>query len=123
MKIGLLKEHLRKAPLDHAVYFDFCNCVPTTVESWRGIYAEPALGWDAAGYSGSGQECKVADLLAELEKATSGNVYTGWKGGEYTYDDSSPLHVDNRGDSTRTQIVFVEVKSWCVILHTISEEE
>ena len=122
MKIGAIKEKLKTADQTHSVYFGFAGCVPTTVDSWRGIYAEPALGWAPSGYSGNGKAPTVADLLEELNKATDGREYTGWKGGEYRYSDGDTLHVDNPGDSTNTEITWVELKGWCVVLHTSHEE-
>jgi len=123
MIIGLLKENLKLAKEDFPVYFDFCNCVPTSIDSWRGIYAEPSLGWDTpAPYSGFGRPLTVKQLLDELVKATSGEVYHGWKGGEYKYHDNHKLHIDNPGCSTDTVITYVEITGWCVILHTTREE-
>jgi hypothetical protein len=124
--INELLTTLRTAPKqDGRVYLNFCRCVPTTVGSWRGIYAEPALGWQPAGYSGNVKEYPtVASLIVELEKAIDGREYTGWKGGEYTYDGSETLHIDNSGDCTNTEIVRVEVKEWGeVVLHTATEED
>jgi len=122
MNIGQIKEELKKADPTHSVYFSFACCAPTTVNSWRGIYAEPAIGWAPTGYSGTADAPTVSVLLKELEDATDGREYTGWKGGEYRYRDSHPLHVDNPGDSTYTKIERVELKAWCVVLHTVNEE-
>jgi hypothetical protein len=124
--INELLQTLRKAPKpDGRVYLAFARCVPTTIRSWRGIYAEPALGWEPAGYSGNVAEYPtVESLIAELERAIDGREYTGWKGGEYSYDGTEPMHVDNPGDCTNTEIVRVEVKEWGeVILHTATEED
>lgn len=124
--INELLKTLRAAPKpDGRVYLNFCRCVPTTVYSWRGTYAEPALGWQPAGYSGNVKEYPtVASLIAELEKAIDGREYTGWKGGEFSYDGSKTLHIDNPGDYTNTEIVRVEVKAWGeVVIHTATEEE
>jgi hypothetical protein len=123
MTINELLSELRKAPLDTLVIFDFCHCVPTKVGSWRGVYAHPALGWVATGYSGGGpSSCgvmpKVADLIAELEKAIDGREYGGWKGGEFSYSGNEPLHIDNSGESTNTELVGVEIDDWLVVLHT-----
>jgi len=121
MKISELLHDLRRAKPDAEVRFDFAGCAPTTVESSRGDYSTPALGWCATSYSGSGKAPTVAELVAELERATDGREYTGWKGGEYTYTPSDPLCVDNPGDWTDTQLVRVEDQEWRVILHTRME--
>jgi hypothetical protein len=118
MSIAAVMAELKTAKPDANVYFDFGGCVPTRVDSWRGSYAEPAIGWEPSGYTGNGKPPTVTDLMAELERATDGREYSGWKGGEYSYSDSNTLHVDNCGDSTHTEIVRVEVDDWRVVLHT-----
>jgi len=122
MNIGEVKRMLRKADPSLTVYFGFASCVPTTVGSWRGIYAEPAIGWAPSGRNGDGVAPTVAALLEELERATDGRRYSGWKGGKYAYRDSDTLHVDNPGDCTNTEISRVELQDWRVILHTTYEE-
>jgi hypothetical protein len=120
MTIGELKKILKTAKPNQNVIFDFCNCIPTTIDSWRGIYAEPALGWAATGYSAYSTDenhTSVEKLLNELNKATL-NTYFGWKGGEYHYDDNSPLHIDNSGDYSQTEIDSVEVTDFDVIIYT-----
>lgn len=121
MTIGELKNILLTARPEQYVYFDFCNCRPTTIDSWRGIYAEPALGWAPTGYSANAadasEQTTVKTLLDELEEATS-TCYGGWKGGDYYYHDNSPLHIDNSGDSTNTEIDRVTVDGLYVIIHT-----
>lgn len=115
-----IKNQLKAAKPDTRVYFDFCQCVPTRVDSWRGIYAEPALGWSPSGYSKSGpvKYPTVGDLLIELDRATSGDIFCGWKGGEYAYSDNDTLHVDNPGDCTYTDITSIKVSKWEVVIHT-----
>ena len=122
MKIKTIKNLLSLADKNIPVIFDFCGCVPTTVSSWRGVYREPAIGWAATGYSGGGDQITVEEFLAELEKATSGKVYIGWKGGEFTYTNENTLHVDNPGEWTSTEITAVEVGEYSVILHTKIED-
>ena len=124
MTINEILKELRRAKPDGRVYLSFCRCVPTTVRSWRGIYAEPALGWQPGGYSCDVKEYPTAaSLIAELERAIDGREYTGWKGGEYKYAGNETLHVDNSGDCTNTEIQRVEVKEWEVVLHTATEGE
>lgn len=115
---------LKSAKKDIRVYFDFCRCVPTTVNSSRGYYDEPALGWGPSGHSGIPKKYPtVADLIFELEKAVKkGQIYTGWKGGKYTYTVDSPLHIDNPGDWSETEIVEIEYDGFEVIIHTRREE-
>lgn len=126
MTTNELLKILRNAPKPEArVVFGFARCVPTSVDSWRGIYAEPALGWAAGGHNGNVKEYPtVASLISELEDSI-GEEYSGWKGGEYYYDGNETLHIDNPGDYTNTEITQVEVSEWGgeVIIHTEKQND
>lgn len=119
LTINKLIDELKNVPnKELRVFYDFVNCIPTTVDSWRGIYAEPALGWEPSGYSGNVNKYPtVESLLKELE-SVRGNRYDGWKGGEYYYTGNETLHVDNPGDANDTIIERVEVKPGEVTLVT-----
>ena len=101
--------------------FDFCGCAPTRVDSWRGEYSFPALGWSATGRLDSGEVQTVAALIRELEIAIGGREYTGWKGGSYRCKPSQTLYVDNPGDCSGTTVEDIENLSHTVILHTVRE--
>lgn len=122
MTIGEVIDALETAGPAVRVVFDFGGVVPSTVESWRGIYAEAALGFAGGDYS-SNANPTAAGLLEVLRAAIErGNVFDGWKGGEYQYDRDTPLHVDNRGCYTNTELTRVEVGEFEVMLHTAHEE-
>ena len=118
MTVGEVLDALYEADPELPVYYDFCSCVPTTVESWRGIYAQPALGWEPHGRQG----VTVGYLIAELEKCIDGRTYIGYKGGDYIYDRESQLHIDNYGKCTSTELTGVELAGWCVFLKTTQED-
>ena len=124
MTIGQLLDKIRTADPSARVYFDFCRTTPTTVASWRGSYDEPAIGWAPTGYTENAIQAKtVADMIFELEQAIRpGMSFGGWKGGTYYYDLASPLHVDNRGDCTCTNIVDVVVDELQVTIVTERKE-
>jgi len=114
----LIDELLQNTP-DAKVYFSFGDCVPTTIDSWRGAYSEPALGWAPSGYSGDGKAPTVAALIEKLEKAVGPySHYHGWKGGEFQFTDNQTLRIDNPGDSTDTVVDRVEDRDWLVMIHT-----
>lgn len=118
MTLGRLIELLKAKPQDVSVSFDFCRVYPTTVDSWRGIYAELALGW-TEGYEG---RCEtVGALVKELESAV-GRTFTGYKGGDYVMDADTPLHVDNYGMASNTDIVAVTGGKWGVVLETATTD-
>lgn len=111
-------------PADLRVYFDFVDAVPTDIACWRGWYVEPALGWEPSGYSRVQRKADdaghvtAADLLKELNAGLH-SFYTGWKGGEYSFNKNSPLHVANPGDSNYTMIESVQFHGWRIIIHTL----
>ena len=122
----ILKE-LRRCKPTANVYFDFCGCAPTDVDSSRGSYDKPAIGWMATGYSGSVSSDSyptVESLIGQLEAAIQPwREYSGWKGGEYSYTEDDVLYVDNTGDWSGTVIVRVEDRDYEVFLHTQKEED
>ena len=115
MNIGELLTSLRAANPEHLVFYDFCGLVPTTVNSSRGSYDLPALGWDKPSTNPT-----VWNLIGELEKAIDGRTYHGYKGGEYRFNARSEICVDNYGHWTDTWITGVEERSGCVIITTRS---
>lgn len=121
MTIGELIEILERCKPEAHVYFGFGGCFPTKVNSWRGIYAEPALGFSGGEY-GKWESPTVEKLIAELRSAVDGRTYSGWKGGDYAYGLTDTLHIDNPGNSTHTELIRVERDDYAVHLHTAKEE-
>lgn len=101
MSIGELKANLRRKPKDARVLYDFVYFHPAGVHSYRGYYDRPAIG-----YASNGDAPTVEAVLAMLDKLTSG-VFTGYKGGEYSYQDDQPLYVANHSETGDTMIVDV----------------
>lgn len=58
--------------------------------SWRGIYAEPAMYFDD-----EGDYVPISELADALDDLSSGRLSEGYKGGQYWYNDSSPLHFES----------------------------
>ena len=119
--VGELIDHLAKVSKDLPVRFSVCGLTPTTVDSWRGVYAEPALGWEDRGRSGG--DATAGELLAELRRAIDGREFYGWKGGAYRYRRSDTLHVDNPGSWTRTEICDVTSNDYEVLIHIQRDDE
>ena len=62
---------------------DFCI---TNVFSWRGVYAEPACSLSI----GNTTKQENLDMLHSLIS----EVFTGWKGGTYTYNFDDEMHFE-----------------------------
>lgn len=121
MTIGEVIDALATAKPDVRVVFDFGGVVPTRVASWRGIYAEAALGFEGGDYSANANPT-AGTLLANLRESIDGRTFDGWKGGDYRFDRDTPLHIDNRGCYTNTELTRIDVGEFEVMLHTAHEE-
>jgi len=115
MTIGEVIDALEAANPESSVHFAFGHTTPTTVGSWRGIYADAALGWQEDG------GITVAELLKNLKESIDGEVFHGWKGGKYTYNRDTTLHIDNPGDCSNTEIYRIERFPSSVVIHTHRE--
>lgn len=83
---------LESAPKDAAVILDTGD-FPTKLRSWRGRYAELALGYD-------GESTRtVCDLLVDAKMAV-GEVFQGYKGGDFTMGRGTPLWLANYGETS-----------------------
>lgn len=99
MSLDTLIDALKKCNQSAPVVFRN-GTFPGTVDSWRGVYEFPALGFD---YGDS--EKKVSGLLRDLEisvtrKGFFPHVFRSYKGGEYTYEGFETVYVDNYGEYT-----------------------
>ncbi len=119
MTLGQLREALRAFSPTANVQYDRFGAYWNDLDSWRGSYAEPAIGWQEGPAPNGGST--VAALVEEVDKALSGCVYGGWKGGEFTFHEDSPVWIDNRGVSSQTYLVAVEqVFDSLIVLRTAS---
>lgn len=90
MRLGEFRNLLSEEPSDWPVIFDDGDPVGG-IGSWRGVYGQPTL------YVGR-TTCTVTELLREVDAVLAGDSRSGWKGGDYIYDEDSPLWADDLGD-------------------------
>lgn len=113
--VGEFIDFLEKVDPEHSVKYDFGYMVPTTIDSWRGIYAELALGY---AHSKTVDDIpKVAQLLTSLKECI-GKVYQGYKGGHFQMGRTTPLWVDNWGEYSQTVISKVVQEYSTVVIRT-----
>lgn len=125
LTIGQLLDKLESIDLksesgkEKQVYYDFGSAIPTSIDSWRGSYAEAALGYRLTGYDATEHfgSKPLSELIAEL-KNVNNRSYEGWKGGDFYYDKDTPLWVANSGNSGSTAIYDVLDDGWRVVLLT-----
>lgn len=94
------------------VRYDFEYLFPTKIDSWRGSYAELALN-----YKTEGEYLPVSKFL-DLLKSAIGATFDGYKGGEFTMHEDTPVWVANYGNSGNTAVVDVLDCNYEVILVT-----
>jgi len=114
MTLGSLIDGLQKLNLTLPVYFNNGQH-PTSLDSWRGIYAELALSHECTGEVLSG-----VDILNILKDA-DGKSFTGYKGGAYEMDSNTQVWVDNYSEYTCTAIVGIKQKDDQIIIKTKRE--
>lgn len=107
------------------VWFDFGRTYPVELQSWRGSYAELALTFDYDGrisrrYSEpwASPEYPTAEQVLAMLRNAVGNTFTGYKGGDFTMDESTPIWVANYGDSGNTGVVGVRDLKWEIVIDT-----
>ena len=121
MTLGQLRDELRKYdPMDRVRLDCLPRVQPTTFDSWRGVYAELALGYETIHYRTT--PITVGELLTRIEAAPL-DIYEGWKGGSnrVTYD--TPVHLDNRGCYTCVEITGTRMDDQEVLITLKGEEE
>lgn len=125
MTINELLSALRAADAGAMVFFDFGGLMPTDIDSYRGLYDHPALGWAASEYWGGkgglihDQFPTVGSLISVLEAAIKpGTSFAGWKGGDFSYNGDEELYVDNQGECNGVVIADVDTSSYKVVLRT-----
>lgn len=103
---------------ERRVWFEFEDLHPTGLISWRGSYCELAITFSNHRMGDWDEEAPtLRDFLARL-KATIGQTFTGYKGGEYVMGKTTPVWVANYGNSGNTGVVGVRDSEYAVYLLT-----
>ncbi len=120
LSLGELIERLEAIETedDCSVRFDFGYFRPSELMSWRGVYAELAVGFTD---KGDYKDPQLSKFITEL-KGAIGKTYTGYKGGDFFMSKSTPVWVANYGESGNTAVVGVTPvgrdKAYKVIINT-----
>jgi hypothetical protein len=123
MTLGSLRDALRALPPETPIVLDGPGSHPTSLASYRGYYERLAIGWGNThytetqlvnggpafdspftGYYSPGapdveirHPATAADLIQALDIA-DGEVFDGYKGGQFQMNSDTWLHVANYGD-------------------------
>lgn len=107
-------EVIKKYDHEASVSYDFEYLIPTEYDSWRGVYAELALGFKEPKYP---ESLGVTEFL-NMTKEVVGKEFTGYKGGEFTMGKTTPIWVANYGNSGRTGLVDILDEEYDIVLIT-----
>jgi hypothetical protein len=105
---------LERANPEAEVQYDFCGYTPSTFDSYRGFYEQLALGVSTG-------TVRVRHILSRANECL-GKTFQGYKGGDYTMADTTPLWVANYRECHDTAIVGVIDCDWRVIIETAFQQ-
>ena len=113
MTLGEMVNALKQMDLsEKLIEYDFSGQQPGVwMGSWRGVYSQFAISHEP----GEGADAEA--FLQSLESCI-GRTFYGWKGGEFLMDESTPVWVDNSGQSHSTRVVGVKDFGWRVVILT-----
>lgn len=100
------------------VEFDFGTAYPIGVSSWRGSYNELAVNYALSGYDAEQFAHTNLEDFKKILKDALGKEFTGWKGGDFTMTESTPLWVANDGNSGNTGVVGILDEGYKVVILT-----
>jgi len=120
LNLGQIIEKLKEQDQKETIMFDFGGYVPDMeLDSYRGSYDELCVGYKKQEWN---KDQTVGDFLKACEKAV-GNTYTGYKGGDFTMDEDTPVWVAQYSEATSTGIVDIRYCSHFVLIETKHCEE
>ncbi len=94
------------------VYIDWNCMVPRGFSSYRGSYDHLAICFETEHAGPS-----LADFLRDLEGQV-GAIHEGWKGGQYTMREDTPVWVANPGTSNGWGVSAVWDEGYAAVLKT-----
>lgn len=90
------------------------SLLPVGVDSYRGYLDNLAINWyhrdDHKGVAPT-----VGTLLAQLKTAL-GKTYQGFKGGNFTMNEDTPVFVAKWGEIGSTCVIGINNQRWCVFI-------
>lgn len=104
---------------DRGVRFEMYSIVPTHLMSYRGYYDQIAVGYDMEDRP---QETVTVEVFLALCKKALGQIFTGYKGGDFVMTADTKVWVANYGHCDGLVLDHVEDNDVWVILHVRKEE-
>lgn len=102
LSLGILLEKIKQCDSDKPVKFKGYRdgSFPNEYDSYRGYYRLIAIE--------PGKELVKVSEFVEMTKDSIGNTYTGYKGGEYTMNQNTPVWVSDWGTASGMGITGVD---------------
>lgn len=116
MTLGRFIEALGPLKKDKQLCFDFARLCPTDFDSYRGYYDHLALGFKDDGNTTVG-------AILESAIAAVNETFSGYKGGNFVMNASTPLWAANWGNGGGSRIVDVEDREYEVVIVTDMAED
>lgn len=99
LTLGGLIQTLENVPPEILVSFDWNDQSPRSLESYRGYYSDLAFEW--------GNHPITAGQVLTLCRYVLGMTLTGYKGGEFLMDATTPLWASEYGERSGLAIVDI----------------
>ena len=111
LTLGEIIERLKVQNIGNKVRFDFDDVSPVSLESWRGSYADLAIGYE------KGDGWIVSMLLGKCKEAV-GKTFEGYKGGDFEMSKKTDVWVSNFGEYESVAIFDILEIGGITILRT-----
>lgn len=120
MTLGEIIEKLEQCDQTKSTGYDFCGMCIDGIHSWRGNYADLAIGFSEP-TGASGNRMTVSQVLQMFKEAV-GKTYEGYKGGKFIMDLNTEVWVDNYGRFTETGLKDIVESEYTVTFITAPTE-
>ena len=110
LTLGEAIKQLAKFPNRYVVTFDTSNLSPHDEMSYRGYYSDLA-------FNESNESKTVEEFVQQLQDALN-QEYTGYKGGDFRMDESTPLWVAEYGEASGIAIMSMHVAEDRIVVVT-----
>jgi hypothetical protein len=116
-KLKPILEKQKERENESTVKYDFEYLFPTGIDSWRGSYSEIALDFSDYDYTKNKKPMTVSEFYKLIESAI-GETFEGYKGGDFTMTENTPVWVANYGNSGNTAVIDIVDAGYEVIIIT-----
>mgnify|MGYP001607367860 CR=1 FL=1 len=115
LTLGKAIAMLESLPTDMQVKFDCGPVAPYDPHSYRGYYSDLA-------FERGNDTVLVSDFLSQC-RAALGAVFEGYKGGDFTMDNDTPLWASEYGRCSGIAIIDLQVREGMAVLVTKQIDE